>query len=604
MGHKCGRAVGRTAGGDQPVDDLIDVFQRHIEDEDLGPVGEGRPIQIVWNLAGQIMPGHEGHGGRGRAVGHGNAGIGEAADRGGYAGHDAERHVGRDKREGLFATAPEQERIAALQAQDAFSLACQGDQAGGDIGLLWRWFAAAFTGIDQLGARRRERQNLVADERVVDHDIRRLQGMQRAHGQQGRITRPGPHEPDPTGLERREIDFADIHIGKLAPYHWPGNLAGRYDRPMSDTSNTHEDSARPPSGTLRRGWTTGACATAAAKAAYEALLTARFPDPVAVRLPRGLRATFDLAETRLSDGSAYAAVIKDAGDDPDVTHGARICCVVTPGRPGSGVCFAAGEGVGTVTLPGLPVPPGEPAINPKPREMIADALNEVAGDFGVAPDVLVTVSIPGGQALAEKTMNLRLGIVGGLSVLGTTGVVIPYSCASWIHSIHRGVDVARATGMNHVAGATGRTSEAAIQARHALADRALIDMGDFAGALLKYVRAHPIPRLSVAGGFGKLSKLADGHMDLHSSRSTVDVTALAARLAGLGASHKLVAQAGSAVSAGAVLAMAADVGLGAALAEAVARGAREVCRASVAGAADIDVLVVARDGRALAHVGA
>lgn len=372
---------------------------------------------------------------------------------------------------------------------------------------------------------------------------------------------------------------------------------------MTDTANTPEDPARPSSGTLRRGWTTGACATAAAKAAYEALLTARFPNPVAVRLPRGLRATFDLAETRLSDGSAYAAVIKDAGDDPDVTHGARICCEVTPGPPGSGVCFAAGEGVGTVTLPGLPIPAGEPAINPKPREMIAGALHEVAGEFGAVPDVLVTVSIPGGLALAEKTANFRLGIVGGLSVLGTTGVVIPYSCASWIHSIHRAVDVARATGMDHLAAATGRTSEAAIQAHHELPERALIDMGDFAGGLLKYVRAHPIPRLSIAGGFGKLSKLADGHMDLHSSRSAVDVTQLAARLAALGASPELVSQSRSAVSAGAVLAMAADVGLDLGLAEAVARGAREVCRASVAGAADIDVLVVARDGRVLAHVG-
>ncbi len=372
---------------------------------------------------------------------------------------------------------------------------------------------------------------------------------------------------------------------------------------MSDASNSHEDPARPPSGTLRRGWTTGACATAAAKAAYEALLTARFPDPVAVRLSRGLRATFDLAETRLSDGAAYAAVIKDAGDDPDVTHGARVCCVVTPGRPGSGVCFAAGEGVGTVTLPGLPIPPGEPAINPKPREMIAEALHDVAGDFGVMPDVLVTVSIPGGQALAEKTANARLGIVGGLSVLGTTGVVIPYSCASWIHSIHRGVDVARATGMDHIAGATGRTSEAAIQAHHDLAERALVDMGDFAGALLKYVRAHPLPRLSIAGGFGKLSKLADGHMDLHSSRSSVDVGKLATRLAGLGASPDLVERASATVSAGAVLALADDAGLAGALAEAVARGAREVCRASVAGATDIDVLVVARDGQVLAYVG-
>jgi cobalt-precorrin-5B (C1)-methyltransferase len=354
---------------------------------------------------------------------------------------------------------------------------------------------------------------------------------------------------------------------------------------------------------LRRGWTTGACATAAAKAAYEALLTGHFPDPVAIRLPRGLRATFELAETRLGNGTASAAVVKDAGDDPDVTHGALVGCTVVPGPPGSGVTFAAGEGVGIVTLPGLPVPPGEPAINPKPREMIAAALAEVAGEYGARADVLVTVSIRGGAALAEKTANPRLGIVGGLSVLGTTGVVIPYSCASWIHSIHRAVDVARATGLDHVAGATGRTSEAAVARHHGLPERALIDMGDFAGALLKYVRRHPLPRLTVAGGFGKLSKLADGHLDLHSDRSAVDVGGLAARLEGLGGDAAACRAARDAVSAGAVLAIAEGVGQAGPLAEVVARGARETCRAALAGAADVDVLVVARDGTVLAHIG-
>ncbi len=372
--------------------------------------------------------------------------------------------------------------------------------------------------------------------------------------------------------------------------------------PMNEPIETDTDDARPASGTLRRGWTTGACATAAAKAAFEALITGHFPDPVAIRLPRGMRATFDLAEARLGTDEAFAAVVKDAGDDPDVTHAARICCTVTPGEVGSGVRFAAGEGVGTVTLPGLPVPPGEPAINPKPREMITEALYEVAGDCDAQADILVTVSIPGGAELAAQTANPRLGIVGGLSVLGTTGVVIPYSCASWVHSIHRAVDVARATGLRHVAGATGRTSENSVRQHHALPDRAVIDMGDFAGALLKYTRDHPIDRLTVAGGFGKLSKLADGHMDLHSSRSAVDIGKLVLRLADAGGPESLVAEARRAASAGAVLALAAGAGLEQPLAENVARGAREVCRAALAGAADVDVLVVARDGRVLAHV--
>lgn len=371
-----------------------------------------------------------------------------------------------------------------------------------------------------------------------------------------------------------------------------------------EPQNDDHDEGRPNAAGLRRGWTTGACATAAAKAAYEAMLGGNFPDPVTIRLPRGLRAEFALATRQLGAETASASIIKDAGDDPDVTHGAEIICTVTSGTPGSGIRFAAGAGVGTVTLPGLPVPPGEPAINPKPREMIRAALEEVAAEYGVQADLLVTIAIPGGELLAAKTANPRLGVVGGLSVLGTTGVVIPYSCASWVHSIHRAVDVARATGIEHVAGATGRTSETAVQAHWKLDDRAVIDMGDFAGALLKYVRAHPLPHLTIAGGFGKLSKLADGHMDLHSSRSSVDVPGLVQRLARCGASPDVIAEAGRAVSAGGVLELATRDGLAGSLSLDVARGAREVCRAALAGAADLDVLVVARDGSVLAHVAA
>ncbi len=178
---------------------------------------------------------------------------------------------------------------------------------------------------------------------------------------------------------------------------------------------------------LRRGWTTGACATAAAKAAYTALRDGAFPDPVDIGLPGGRRAAFALAETALEPNLARAAVVKDAGDDPDVTHGALIRVAVRALPPGSGVVFQAGAGVGTVTRPGLPIPPGEPAINPVPRQMIRDALHEVRG----APaDAAVEISVEHGERLAERTLNGRLGIVGGLSILGTTGIVVPYSCAA------------------------------------------------------------------------------------------------------------------------------------------------------------------------------
>src|SRR5258707_5275567 len=196
-----------------------------------------------------------------------------------------------------------------------------------------------------------------------------------------------------------------------------------------------------PGRLLRRGWTTGACAAAASRAAYQAWLTGRFPDPVTLRLPGGAQTSFRLALAERDAEEARAGIVKDAGDDPDITHGALVISAVRPAPRGSGIVFRAGPGVGTVTRPGLPLAVGEPAINPAPRRMIAAALAELTGE-AAPPDLVVTVSIPGGEALAAKTLNGRLGIVGGLSILGTTGIVIPYSCSSWIHSIHRSIDVA------------------------------------------------------------------------------------------------------------------------------------------------------------------
>src|SRR6185437_5170799 len=311
--------------------------------------------------------------------------------------------------------------------------------------------------------------------------------------------------------------------------------------------------ARAEEHRLRRGWTTGACAAAAARAAYAALVTGQFPDAVTIRLPRGHKPSFELALAELAGGRARAGIVKDAGDDPDVTHGALVIAEIAWAAPGSGVGFAAGEGVGRVTRPGLQLAVGEPAINPAPRAMIREALEDFAEANGAPPpDVTVTVAIPGGERLAEKTMNARLGIVGGLSILGTTGIVVPYSCASWVHSIHRGIDVARAAGLDHIAAATGTTSERAVQQLYALPDHALIDMGDFVGGTLKYLRGHPVARLTVAGGFAKITKLAAGHLDLHSSKSRVDPAMLAGMLAAAGADRGTLVAAGDAESAGAV----------------------------------------------------
>ncbi|MER5866486.1 cobalt-precorrin-5B (C(1))-methyltransferase [Kitasatospora sp. NPDC002040] len=346
---------------------------------------------------------------------------------------------------------------------------------------------------------------------------------------------------------------------------------------------------------LRHGWTTGACATAATTAAYTALLTGDFPDPVTITLPKGQQPAFALAAEELGSGAAMAAVVKDAGDDPDVTHGALIRSTVRLGPPGSGVVFRAGPGVGTVTKAGLPIPVGEPAINPVPRQLMRDHVAEVAARYGGSGDVVVEISVDHGEEIARSTWNPRLGILGGLSILGTTGIVVPYSCSAWIDSIRRGVDVARAAGRTHVAGCTGSTSEKVAVAVHGLPEDALLDMGDFAGAVLKYVKRHPVDRLTIAGGFAKLSKLAAGHLDLHSARSQVDKGFLAALARTGGAAPELVAAVAAANTAleAIQLCSAAGVPLG----DLVAAGARDTALDVLRGApVAVDVICIDRAG--------
>jgi cobalt-precorrin-5B (C1)-methyltransferase len=299
---------------------------------------------------------------------------------------------------------------------------------------------------------------------------------------------------------------------------------------------------------------------------------------------------------RLENGAATAGVIKDAGDDPDVTHGALVLATVRKGAPGTGVGFKAGPGVGTVTLPGLPVPPGEPAINPVPRKMMREAIAETARETDEAGDAEIEISIPDGEALAAKTLNARLGILGGLSILGTTGVVVPYSCAAWIASIHQGIDVARATDLLHVAGATGRTSEEAVKALYDLPDGALIDMGDFAGGMLKYLRDHPVHRITVAGGVAKMTKLGQGLLDLHSARGSVDLEALAEMARASGGSAELAGRITTANTTAEAFSAAAAAGI--ALGDAVADRAWKTAAEVLAGSGnELDVVVFDREGK-------
>lgn len=359
---------------------------------------------------------------------------------------------------------------------------------------------------------------------------------------------------------------------------------------MNDTQT-----ARKPNGPLRRGWTTGASAAGAAAAAFRALLTGKAPESVTLHLPKGETPTFPVVNSAPTDEGFRASVIKDAGDDPDVTHGAEIIATVRLLPPGGGLVFKAGPGVGTVTLPGLPLQPGEPAINPGPRGMIRDALEAVAEELDAPLDVEVTVSVPNGEALAAKTMNPRLGIKGGISILGTTGVVIPFSCSSWIHSIHRGIDVARAQNLPHVVAATGSTSEAAAMREFPdLCEQAYIDMGDFAGGLLKYLRKHPIPRLTLAGGVAKLAKLAQGNLDLHSSRSSLDMDRLADLAAKAGADPETTSKVRNANTAMEAWQHCNEAGVP--LCDRIAMGARETALASLAGGVAVDVLIYDRRG--------
>ena len=348
---------------------------------------------------------------------------------------------------------------------------------------------------------------------------------------------------------------------------------------------------------LRRGWTTGACAAAAARAAFAALAGGAFPDPVSIRLPGGQTPAFALALQERGKDFCRAGIVKDAGDDPDVTHGAVIIACVKFGAPGAGVSFAAGEGVGTVTRPGLPLPVGEPAINPMPRKMIREAIEAEAALLGAPSDVEVEISIPGGEKIAERTLNGRLGIIGGLSILGTTGIVMPFSCAAWIASIHSGIEVARAAGLDTIAGATGSTSEAAIKALYHLPDEALIDMGDFVGGMLKYLRPHPVRRVIIAGGMGKMTKLAQGLLDLHSKRGAVDHEFLARFAQGETATE--IRRANSAKHAFEIAA-AAGVNLAEGVADAAWRTAAKVLRDAPC---ELEIVIFDRDGGLLARTG-
>jgi len=283
---------------------------------------------------------------------------------------------------------------------------------------------------------------------------------------------------------------------------------------------------------MRSGYTTGACAAAAAKGAALALLRQEAVSSVQIDLPGNARALFKITRCVFDTRQAECSVVKDAGDDPDVTNGAEIrAAVAWQDVPGVSIC--GGEGVGTVTKPGLEIPAGMAAINPAPRRMIAAAvLSVINGQEGRG--ARVTVSVPAGLALARKTLNRRLGIVGGISILGTTGIVIPYSVEAYQASISQSVDIARAGGQRQVVLTTGRRSEKYAQNALALAEECYVQAGDFIGYSLEQCAQKGISRVTIWGMTGKMSKLAAGHFYTNISDSRVDIRFLADIAAGCG----------------------------------------------------------------------
>ncbi|MWV55012.1 cobalt-precorrin-5B (C(1))-methyltransferase CbiD [Chlorobium phaeovibrioides] len=281
----------------------------------------------------------------------------------------------------------------------------------------------------------------------------------------------------------------------------------------------NELQVRPTLRSLRKGYTTGASAAAATKAAMQALLDGGFPERVAITLPTGRTAMFRIEEPSLSAGSARCAVRKDAGDDPDVTNGLLIFSDVSldSANPGE-VCFLQGEGVGRVTLPGLEIPPGQPAINPVPRRMIREVVGEELLSRGIDEGVSVKISVAGGAEVAKKTMNQRLGILDGISIIGTTGEVVPYSKEAWIASIRQAIYVAGANGCRQITLTSGLRSERFLRSRYPdINARSCVHYGNFIGRSLEIIEEHGgFERVFVAVMLAKATKLAEGEPDLSS----------------------------------------------------------------------------------------
>jgi cobalt-precorrin-5B (C1)-methyltransferase len=345
----------------------------------------------------------------------------------------------------------------------------------------------------------------------------------------------------------------------------------------------------------RTGFTTGACAAAAAKAAARVLVRGELLDDIETTLPNGMRVTFALHRCERAGSTAVCSVVKDAGDDPDCTHGAELVATVEL-RDAPGVELRGGEGVATVTKPGLGLDVGAPAINPVPRRNITEMVTEELRGAPATAGAVVTISVPGGIEMAKQTLNARLGLLGGISILGTSGIVKPYSTAAYKASVVQAIDVARNRGLDELVLTTGGKSETyAMKLHPSLPEEAFIQVGDFVGVGLKHCARRAARRAVIVGMIGKLSKMADGKMQTHAAGSEVNMVLLAQLAAELGARQEVIDEILQANTARHVLELAQREGLGA-VTTLICHRVAEVACAHAGGALDVHVQLVDFNG--------
>ena len=326
-------------------------------------------------------------------------------------------------------------------------------------------------------------------------------------------------------------------------------MSSRSDNNGEGNGATESDYSRPTirGKGLRTGYTTGACAAATTKAAVTALLTGNPVDKVTIHLPIGQDVEFTMNRCEWTDrtpGSekVLCSVIKDGGDDPDATHGAEICATISIGpATEEGVTIKGGVGVGTVTFPGTGIPVGEPAVTRVPRRMIIESALDAAKTHGLesGKGIIVELSVPTGEEIALKTTNARLGVLGGISILGSTGVVQPYSTAAWRASVNLAIDVAATNNLDHMVLATGLQSEAFTKNHLDLPEMAYVGVGIFSGPALKRCVARGINRATHVGMVGKFSKMAQGYFVTHVAGNKVDTSFLAGLAGQCGAAKEL-----------------------------------------------------------------